>query len=74
MSWSRGCEVCAEVFDVVLPLIKEYKVPEDVAIDVIVEIIEVFEREDCDNLDELIGEDVLINKAIKKAFPEYYEY
>lgn len=73
MGWASGSSICSDVLYTVLPKFKKYQVPEKVAVNVVADIIKIFENNDCDTTDELYGNNKIVNKALEKLHPSWYE-
>lgn len=59
MGWSSGSEILSQIIDVLEP-----KFSEGEAIDVYINLIDIFWNCDADTLDELVGRSVELDKAL----------
>ena len=53
MGWASGSLLCSEVLGEVLPVMHRFEVPKPVQVSLTRVILQAFEEEDCDTLDEL---------------------
>ena len=73
MGWANGSGICGNVLNKILPELEKHNVSKKATINLVSDIIEIFENEDCDTTDELYGENEIINKALEKLHPDYLE-
>lgn len=63
MGWAGGSQILTDVWEIV----REY-IPEDERVDILKELMLIFESNDCDTLNEIIRSDW---KESEKAYDEY---
>ena len=57
MGWASGSSLCSKVLDQVLDVLWDNKVPANEQVELTKVILQAFEEEDCDTLDELYDDD-----------------
>lgn len=69
MGWSSGSRIMNEIIEVLKDVVDD----RDERFDVYYRLIEIFENNDCDTLDECLNEDTAFDEAYRDIYPEYFE-
>ena len=68
MGWAGGSHLMREIIDV----LNEVGVEDSQKRTIYTKLIEAFQNEDCDTLDECLGEDKVFDEALRSADPESF--
>jgi hypothetical protein len=60
MGWSRGADLFSEIAQIILDHVRD----EDDREAMYIELIELFQHYDCDNLDECVGVDFILDEVL----------